>query len=128
VFKQMPDHTDVAMADRNEIDFIELENYQALTSDQRNALKARALHRAHAERSEYLKSVLRALGSGLSKLWASPRWIWHTYRARRCWQAEIAELRALDERALRDIGITRFDVECARSNMPGRYDPKLGAR
>jgi hypothetical protein len=116
------------MADRDEIDVSEVENYRAMTSDQRNALKARALHRAHAERSECLKSTLRALGSGLPKLWALPGWIWHTCRARRRWRAEIAELRGLEERTLRDIGITRFDVECAHSYMPGRYDPRPGAR
>jgi uncharacterized protein YjiS (DUF1127 family) len=119
---------EVAMADRDEIDFSELENYRAMTFDQRDALKARALHHAHAERSECLKCALRALGSGLPKLWALPSRTWHTYRARRRWRAEIAELRGLEERTLRDIGITRFDVECTRSYMPGLYDPRPGAR
>ena len=100
-----------------------------MTSDQRNALKARALHRAHAERSECLKSALRALGSGLPKLWALLGLdLAHLPGRARRWRAEIAELRGLEERTLRDIGITRFDVECAHSHMPGRYDPRPGAR
>ena len=33
-------------------------------------------------------------------------------RAMRDWRLAMAELRSLDDRALRDIGICRFEIEC----------------
>ena len=107
------------MADQDEIEFSELENYRAMTSDQRDALKARALHHAHAERSECLKSALLMLGSGMQKMGALLGRAWHMHWARRRWQAEIAELRGFDERALRDIGLTRLDVNALVHTRPG---------
>ena len=107
------------MADRNEVDLSELEDYRALSLDQRNAFKVRARHRAHVEREECLKAALRALGLRLRKLQALPGRAWHGHRARRCRQAEIGELYRLDERALRDIGVTSLDVHALARSRPG---------
>src|SRR6266436_2829139 len=38
--------------------------------------------------------------------------LWSRARAKRDRRLAIAELRSLDDRALRDIGICRFDIEC----------------
>jgi uncharacterized protein YjiS (DUF1127 family) len=107
------------MPKHDKIDFSTFD-YRALTLDEINELKTAALRRAHEERTEYLRSLPRALGGVLRGLWAVAGRAWTAHRARRRWQAEIAELRGLDERALKDIGVTRFDVNALAHARPCR--------
>jgi uncharacterized protein YjiS (DUF1127 family) len=47
----------------------------------------------------------RSLGEGLKAAWRA-------YWQRRVWRAAAEVLRRLDDRALRDIGISRAEVDC----------------
>ena len=107
------------MPKRDEIDFSTFD-YRVLTLDDINELKIAAFRRAHEERTEYLRSLPRALGGVLQGLWAVAGRAWVAHRARRRWQAEIAELRGFDERALKDIGMTRCDVAAVARARLGR--------
>ena len=98
------------MTDRIEVDFSALEEYRRLSPDRRGALKVRVVNRAGAERAECQKAALRWLGLGLQRLGGLPGHLWHKHLDRRHWQAEIKDLYGLDDRALRDIGMTRLDV------------------
>jgi uncharacterized protein YjiS (DUF1127 family) len=98
------------MPDQDHID-ISTFDYRALTLDQINDLKTAAFRRAHEEREEYLRSLGRGLGRALRGLWAASGHVWHAYRARCRRQAEIAELHGMNDRALKDIGLTRVDIE-----------------
>jgi uncharacterized protein YjiS (DUF1127 family) len=98
------------MPDQDHID-ISTFDYRALTLDQINDLKTAAFRRAHEEREEYLRSLGRGLGRALRGLWAAAGHVWHAYRARCRRQAEIAELHGMNDRALKDIGLTRVDIE-----------------
>ena len=105
------------MVDRDEIDFDTL-NYRAWTLDQRSAFKARVLYSAHAARSECLKSAFRPLVFALQKISTLVERAWHAHTARQRRQTEIAELRGFDERMLRDIGITRLEVNTLAQRLP----------
>ena len=113
------------MVDRDEIDFDTL-NYRAWTLDQRSAFKARVLYSAHAARSECLKSALRPLVFALPKINTLVERARHAHTARQRRQTEIAELRGFDERMLRDIGITRLEVNTLAQWLPAvQRSPKI---
>jgi len=103
-------HLEVAMPGRDEIDLSTFD-YRALTLDQINELKSAAFRRAHEEREEYLRSVARRISALLRGLWATPGGIWVRYRAYRRWRNDINVLRKMSDSTLKDIGITRVDVE-----------------
>ena len=105
------------MADRDEID-PDTRDYRAWTLDQRSAFKARVLNSAHAARSECLKSAFRLLVFALQKISTLVERAWHAHTARQRRQTEIAELRGFDERMLRDIGITRLEVNTLAQWLP----------
>ena len=105
------------MADRDEIDFDTLD-YRAWTLDQRSAFKARVLYSAHAARSECLKSAFCLLVFALQKISTLVGRAWRAHTARQRRQTEIAELRGFDERMLRDIGITRLEVNTLAQGQP----------
>ena len=113
------------MVDRDEIDFDTL-NYRAWTLDQRSAFKARVLYSAHAARSECLKSAFGLLVFALQKISTLVERAWHAHTARQRRQTEIAELRGFDERMLRDIGITRLEVNTLAQRLPAvQRSPKF---
>ena len=73
-------------------------DWEALTPLQRSALTRDLVRQAHAARTRAVGRVL--LG------WA--RYI--RYRRRR---RELAELAAMDDRALKDVGVNRFEIGAA---------------
>jgi len=77
-----------------EFEFL-LRNAGNLTPEQRNVLVHRVIARARAYRAEAIRDLFR--------------WLVGWFRRR----AAIAELRRLDERMLKDIGISRGDIETA---------------
>ena len=74
---------------------MQLRCYRMLTPMQRAEVKRRVIARAHACRAEAIKGMFRQMLG----------WI-----ARR---AAMAQLHALDDRMLKDIGINRGDIENA---------------
>ena len=108
---------ELAMADGDEIDFGTLD-YRAWTLDQRSAFKSRVLKSAHAARSECLKSAFCLLVFALRRIGTLVARAWRAHTARQRWQMEIAELQGFDEPMLRDIGITRFEVNTLFQGRP----------
>src|SRR5262249_23589385 len=101
---------EAAMPNHNEIDIATFD-YRALTLDQINELKSAAFRRAHEERAEALRSFWRGVGAGLRWLWAAPGCAWARHRIHRRWRADIAVLRGMSDSGLKDMGLTRLDVE-----------------
>ncbi|HVG51097.1 MAG TPA: DUF1127 domain-containing protein [Xanthobacteraceae bacterium] len=107
-----------------------------LTPAEWEELRRRAIQRAHRLRSQiaadFLRKFLRALGEGVlvaadSTVAAFGRW--HTRRQDR---AAIASLHALDDSALRDIGIRRLEIESivharGKDTTRARNDEQLAA-
>jgi uncharacterized protein YjiS (DUF1127 family) len=101
-------------------------DYRSLTPDQRQGPKQDLIRRGQAARAQALHdlgvAVLRALqaaaGGGtaiiraLAKavLAAAGKW-WRAYIVRRARNAAVRELHALDDRMLRDIGVSRSEIE-----------------
>lgn len=106
------------MTDGGEIDFAQLD-YRALTLEQRHAVRQAAIRRAHAARAALLRAVLQALPQAVARLW-------RTRRARRRWKAEIAQLRGLDERALKDVGLARFEIDAVAQSRASFPQPASG--
>ena len=98
------------MPDRDEIN-IGTFDYRALTLEQINELKSAAFRRAHEERAETFRSFWRRAGAALHWLWGAPGRAWARHRIHRRWRADIAGLRKMSDRGLKDIGLTRVDVE-----------------
>jgi uncharacterized protein YjiS (DUF1127 family) len=98
------------MPDRDEIDIATFD-YRALTLDQINELKSAAFRRAHEARADAWRLFFRRAGAALNWLWAFPGRAWARYRLHRRWRADIAVLRKMNDRALKDMGLTRVDVE-----------------
>jgi uncharacterized protein YjiS (DUF1127 family) len=73
--------------------------WQALTPAERNMLTRLFMRRAHAARA-------RAVGAALRAAW---RRLLHRHR----YQRDLRDLAAMDDRALRDIGISRGDIRAA---------------
>jgi uncharacterized protein YjiS (DUF1127 family) len=96
--------------DRDEIDIATFD-HRALTLDQINELKSAAFRRAHEAREDYLRSVARGISALLRGLWATPGRIWVRYRAYRHWRNDVSALRRMSDSTLKDIGLTRLDVE-----------------
>jgi len=81
-------------------------DYRALGPEQRGRLERRAQARAHAERSE----ALRAMAGGLASLLRKAAVAYRAHRLRRRRQFSAARLYALDDRALKDIGVSRSEI------------------
>ena len=107
--------------------------------------RARILRRAEAARARALRELAAALLRPLrTTAWAAAaaagNW-WRAYIRRRERNAAVRELRALDDRALKDIGITRTEIEwevdgedatrlrdaTIAANRSRRRDPTAGA-
>jgi uncharacterized protein YjiS (DUF1127 family) len=101
-----------------ETDFSAL-NLRDLSPEDWTALRRRAIERAHRTRSQMVKaltvqlvaavghSLMEALRAGVGTL---ALWRSHLIVSRED-RAAIARLRALDDRALKDIGIPRTEIE-----------------
>ena len=101
-------------------------DYRGLTPDQRQRVKQHVIRHAQAARAQAphdlgdagLRTLQAAAGGGaaiiraLAKavLAAAGKW-WRAYNIRRAHIAAVRELHALDDRTLRDIGVSRSEIE-----------------
>jgi uncharacterized protein YjiS (DUF1127 family) len=86
-----------------------------LTHDQWELRRQQIIRRAQADRARALRGLVAAVWRGLrTAAWAIPaaagNW-WRAYIRRRERNAAVRELRGLDDRALKDIGINRSEIE-----------------
>jgi uncharacterized protein YjiS (DUF1127 family) len=101
-------------------------NYNGLTPEEWERARQRIVHRAEAARAQALRdlagAVLRPLRAAAGAALAAIRTLatavaatagswWRAYALRRERNAAVWELRALDDRALKDIGINRSEIE-----------------
>jgi len=92
------------MSDKEEKELdLMLRGYRMLTPEQRAEVNRRLIERARAYRAAAIKDLFRRLLG------------WFQQRA------AVARLRALDDRTLKDIGITRGEIEQA---VRGREPPQ----
>ena len=96
--------------------------FNGLTPEEWQRARARILSRADAARAQALRDLFGAVGRGLcTAAWGgvaitrtiagtAGKW-WRAYAARRERIAAVRELRALDDRALKDIGVNRSEIE-----------------
>lgn len=115
------------MSSGEQIDLCKVD-FRTMTLEEREALKREVIRRAGAERNAAIRAAFLGIWRGLRKLWALPRCALDAYRARRQWKITLAELRGLDERALRDIGLSRLDVTALAHNRGRTYGERRGAR
>jgi len=99
-------------------------DYNRLTPEEWDRLRRQAVHRAHVARARALRDVigggvraLRAaaigalLGAAAEAAVTTARKWWRAYTLRRERKAAVRELRALDDRTLRDIGVNRSEID-----------------
>ncbi len=89
--------------------------FNELTYEQWERRKRQIIRRAEVARAQALRGLLGAVLRGLrTAAWAvaatAGKW-WRAYALRRERNAAVRELRALDDRALKDIGINRSEIE-----------------
>jgi uncharacterized protein YjiS (DUF1127 family) len=119
---------------RTEIDFSALD-YQALSPAQRRAVVQVVVREARVARAKEIAAVARAAWQGVSRTatlgWRALRSVgraasaatmaaWQRHQERRRLRRAAAQLYAMDDRALRDIGLRRGEIEFAVS---GALDP-----
>ena len=89
--------------------------FNELTHEQWERRKQQIIRRAEVARTQALRGLVGAVLGGLgTAAWAvaatAGKW-WRAYALRRERNAAVRELHALDDRALKDIGITRGEIE-----------------
>jgi uncharacterized protein YjiS (DUF1127 family) len=90
-------------------------DFKSLTSDQWQRTRQQIIRRADAARAQALRDLGNAVLRGLqTAAWAGAaaagKW-WRAYAAWRERIAAVRELRALDDRTLKDIGVNRSEIE-----------------
>ena len=101
------------MLEQGEINRAALD-YRNLTVDQRALLKQRILARAHAERRQAIRDAIVGLVPLLARIGLRvgsfvANW-WKASRRRHIEAAAYAELHALDDIMLKDMGISRSEI------------------
>jgi uncharacterized protein YjiS (DUF1127 family) len=102
-----------------DIDFQTLD-YRRLTLGQREMLRRHAQRRAKAERDEALRRMFARVGAGLRDSMGSIAVWLAALRLRFEQRRSAATLRALDDHALKDIGVARCEIDSlvlARTNL-----------
>jgi uncharacterized protein YjiS (DUF1127 family) len=89
--------------------------YNGLPPDEWARARRRIIGRAQAARARALRDLARAVLRPVATLAAAVaatagKW-WRAYALRRERNAAVRELRALDDRTLKDIGINRCEIE-----------------
>lgn len=109
--------------------FIHDENsfyYNSLSPEGWERARQRITHRAQAARAQALReiagAVLRPLRTAAWAVAATAGKWWRAYALRRERNAAVLELRALDDRTLKDIGINRSEIEWV---VDGQDDTRL---
>src|SRR5262245_43815060 len=100
--------------------------YNGLAPGEWDKTRARIIRRAEAARAQALRElagvVLRPLRIAAWAVAATAGSWWRAYALRRERNAAVRELRALDDRTLKDIGIHRCEIE---SVIDGQDDTRL---
>jgi uncharacterized protein YjiS (DUF1127 family) len=100
--------------------------YNSLTPEGWERARARIIRRAEAARAQALReiagAVLRPLRTAARAAVAAAGKGWRAYIRRRERSAAVRELRALDDRTLKDIGINRSEIEWV---VEGQDDTRL---
>ena|SRR5262245_11513883 len=97
--------------------------YNGLTPDEWDRARQRIIGRAQAARARALRDLARAILRPVATLAAAVaatagKW-WRAYALRRERNAAVRELRALDDRTLKDIGINRSEIESVVDGQDG---------
>jgi uncharacterized protein YjiS (DUF1127 family) len=89
--------------------------FNELTYDQWERRRQQIIRRAKADRAQALRdlvdAVLRGLRTAARAVFAAAGNRWRAYIRRRERNAAVRELRGLDDRTLKDIGINRSEIE-----------------
>jgi uncharacterized protein YjiS (DUF1127 family) len=119
--------------------------FNELTHDQWERRKQQIIRRAESARARALRgllyAVLRGFRTAAGAVFAAAGNRWRAHLRRRERNAAVRELRALDDRALKDIGINRSEIEWVvdgedatrlrdatiAANRSRRRDPTAGA-
>jgi uncharacterized protein YjiS (DUF1127 family) len=100
--------------------------YNGLTPDEWEKARKRIIRRAQAARAQALRdlagAVLRLVQTLATAVAAAAGKWWRAYALRRERNAAVRELHALDDRALKDIGINRSEIEWV---VKGQDDTRL---
>jgi uncharacterized protein YjiS (DUF1127 family) len=92
-----------------EIDFPAID-FSLLSSEQRERLKRHAIHRAKDDRDLALRAMFTGLAAWLRRTGSAVVQWRAANRKRRACRHAAAELNALDDRALKDIGVSRCEI------------------
>src|SRR5262249_42444469 len=89
--------------------------YNGLTPDEWDRARQRIIGRAQAARARALRDLARAILRPVATLAAAVaatagKW-WRAYALRRERNAAVRELRALDDRTLKDIRVNRSEIQ-----------------
>src|SRR5262245_64758597 len=89
--------------------------YNGLPPDEWERARQRIIGRAQAARAralrEFARAVLRPVATLAAAVAATAGKWWRAYALRRERNAAVRELRALDDRMLKDIGINRSEID-----------------